>query len=111
MSATSGSGLFSAIFPKASAASSVGTVSRAISQPAVQRALSWERLASTSVVFVLHMDWMETGAPPPTATFPTLICLVISRTSPFYRLNITHRSFTISRAISPKSRAMAPAWI
>src|SRR5699024_6832070 len=34
-------------------------------------------VAATSSVLVLHMDWMDTGAPPPTGTFPTMICLVI----------------------------------
>ena len=29
-----------------------------------------------SRVSVLHMDWTEQGAPPPTVTLPTLICLV-----------------------------------
>ncbi len=34
-------------------------------------------VASTFSVTVLHMDWMLTGAPPPTATPPTMICLLI----------------------------------
>ena len=37
--------------------------------PAASRAWIWATVAATSSVLVLHMDWMDTGAPPPTGTF------------------------------------------
>ncbi len=62
--------------PMARAASISGTASRVISQPAAASRLICFTVASTSSVGVLHMDWMLTGAPPPTAgTLPTQICL------------------------------------
>lgn len=67
----------SQILPKASAACISGTASRAISQPAAASSRIWRKEPSTSVVFVFSIDWMETGAPPPILTLPTVICFVI----------------------------------
>ena len=61
----------------ASAASGVGTVTRTISQPACSKRRICSMVAPASSVFVLHIDWMVTGAPPPTATPPTMICFVM----------------------------------
>jgi hypothetical protein len=44
-----------------------------MSQPAaVSSAICW-RVALMSVVGVVHIDWTEMGASPPTSTLPTLI--------------------------------------
>ena len=48
----------------------VGTATRMISQPAFSRRRIWSTVECQSSVFVLHMDWMATGWPPPMATFP-----------------------------------------
>ena len=64
--------------PTALAAAMSGTAARTISHPASSRRRIWSTVAETSSVLVEHMDWMETGAPPPTGTGPTWICLVIS---------------------------------
>ena len=57
----------------ARAASRVGTATRTMSQPACSRRRIWDTVASTFSVGVLHMDWMGTGAPPPTGSGPTCI--------------------------------------
>src|SRR5690606_38521880 len=41
-------------------------------------AICWS-VALMSVVCVVHIDWTETGALPPTKTLPTLICRVARR--------------------------------
>ena len=60
----------------ARAASSVGTATRTISQPACSRRCICRTVAFTSSVGVLHMDCMLTAAPPPTGTAPTCMRLV-----------------------------------
>src|SRR5262249_39471990 len=73
MSAITGICDFFAIGASASASSWDGTATRTIWQPAaVSSAICW-RVALTSAVSVVVMDWTETGAPPPTATGPTMI--------------------------------------
>src|SRR6266567_2285627 len=76
MSAMTGIGLSAFICPSASAAVMSGTAQRTISHPAVAKALIWPSVAATSRLSVLHIDWTEQDAPPPTFTFPTWICLV-----------------------------------
>lgn len=53
-------------------ASSV-TATRTISHPSRASERIWEMLARTSRVSVFVMLWTETGALPPTYTFPTRI--------------------------------------
>src|SRR5579875_3533578 len=73
MSAITGIWLCLAISGSASASSWDGTATRTMSQPvAVSSAICW-RVALTSAVSVVVIDWTETGASPPTATEPTLI--------------------------------------
>ena len=77
MSTTSGILQCSLMVPMALAEALSGTATRTISQPASsKRRICW-MVAFGSSVRVLHIDWMETGAPPPTKTLPTLICFVI----------------------------------
>jgi hypothetical protein len=52
----------------ACAASGVLTVIRTISEPASASSLTWIAVPMASAVSVLVMDWMRTGAPPPTVT-------------------------------------------
>ncbi len=76
MSAMTGIWDFRAIVGRASASSWVGTATRTMSHPvAVSSAICW-RVASTSVVGVVVIDCTDTGASPPTSTFPTRICRV-----------------------------------
>ena len=67
------------ILPTALAAAMSGTATRMISHPAAARVQIWWRVASTSSVRVLVIDWMVTGAPPPMGTPPTMICLVMKK--------------------------------
>src|SRR5690348_1555089 len=72
MSAMTGICDFLAIAGSASASSWDGTATRTIWQPAaVSSAICW-RVALTSAVNVVVIDWTETGAPPPTGTEPTI---------------------------------------
>ena len=74
MSAITGIWDFLAIAGSASASSCEGTATRTIWQPeAVSSAICW-RVAFTSAVSVVAIDWTDTGAPPPTGTFPTMSC-------------------------------------
>ena len=73
MSAITGSGERRTIRFSASASSTFGTAQRTISQPAEASAAICAVVASTSRVGVRVIDWTTTGAPPPIATFPTLI--------------------------------------
>ena len=61
----------SLIFPTAVAAARLGTATRTIWHPAAASRRIWATVASTSWVGVLVMDWMDTGAPPPTGRPPT----------------------------------------
>src|SRR5262249_50029308 len=73
MSAITGICDLRAIAGSASTSSCDGTATRTIWQPAaVSSAICW-RVALTSAVNVVVIDWTETGAPPPTGTGPTLI--------------------------------------
>ncbi len=60
----------------ARAASSSSTATRTISQPAFSSRPICATVRSTSRVSVDVMDCTATGAPPPTGTAPTRICLV-----------------------------------
>jgi len=52
---------------------SSGTATRTISHPSRASERIWAMVARTSRVFVFVMLWTETGALPPTYTFPTRI--------------------------------------
>ena len=71
MSTTTGRGLSSLILATARAEARSGTATRMMSHPAAARVRICFRVAWTSSVRVLVMDWMDTGAPPPTGTLPT----------------------------------------
>jgi len=78
MSAITGMRDCLAMIGSASASLSVGQATRTMSQPAaVSSAICWS-VAPISCVFVVVMDWTDTGAPPPTGTSPTIsrcVCL------------------------------------
>src|SRR4051812_43103189 len=78
MSAMIGTGEKRAIFESASASSVFGTATRTISHPALASAATCAVVAATSCVFVVVIDWTTTGAPPPIATPPTWICLLLA---------------------------------
>src|SRR5260370_31823334 len=63
----------------AAAACSRSTVMRAISEPARDSAATWAMVPSISAVSVLVIDCTTIGAPPPTATLPTMTCVVLCR--------------------------------
>src|SRR5215213_1870946 len=73
MSAITGIGDSRTIARSASTPLSRGTAQRIRSPPAAATARIWRRVASTSAVSVLVIDWTTTGAPPPIGTPPTLI--------------------------------------
>src|ERR1700712_5755272 len=63
----------------AAAASSRSTVMRTISEPARASAATCAIVPSTSAVSVLVIDCTTIGAPPPTATLPTMTWVVLCR--------------------------------
>src|SRR6266481_8522925 len=63
----------------AAAASSRSTVIRTISEPARESAATCATVPATSAVSVLVIDCTTIGAPPPTATLPTMTCVVLCR--------------------------------
>src|SRR6202044_3829339 len=63
----------------AAAASSRSSVMRTISEPARARAATWATVPSISAVSVLVIDCTTIGAPPPTATLPTITWVVLCR--------------------------------
>src|ERR1700692_542135 len=63
----------------AAAASSRSTVMRTIAEPARERAATWATVPSTSAVSVLVVNCTTIGAPPPTATLPTITWVVLRR--------------------------------
>src|SRR5882724_5795226 len=63
----------------AAAASSRSTVIRTSSEPARDSAAICATVPSTSAVSVLVIDCTTIGAPPPTATLPTITCVVVCR--------------------------------
>src|SRR3954470_16807195 len=71
MSAMTGIGDSATIVLSASTSLSRGTAQRIRSPPAAATAWIWRRVASTSAVSVLVIDWTTTGAPPPIGTPPT----------------------------------------
>src|ERR1051326_2255630 len=79
MSATSGMRICRLISPSFSAASRTGTAQRTMSQPAASSAQISSSVAWTSRVSVLVIDCTVIGAPPPTLTLPSWICLLLRR--------------------------------
>src|SRR3954451_17665217 len=63
----------------AAAASSRSTVMRTISDPARARAATCSTVPLMSAVSVLVIDCTTMGAPPPTATLPTMTWVVVCR--------------------------------
>src|SRR5579883_3355486 len=63
----------------AAAASSRSTVMRTISEPARESAATCSMVPAISAVSVLVIDWTTIGAPPPTATLPTITWVVVCR--------------------------------
>src|SRR5580692_3332961 len=63
----------------AAAASSRSTVLRTISEPARANAATCATVPATSAVSVLVIDCTTIGAPPPTATLPTMTWVVLRR--------------------------------
>src|ERR1700681_2117076 len=63
----------------AAAASSRSTVIRTISEPARESAATCATVPATSAVSVLVIDCTTIGAPPPTATLPTMTWVVLRR--------------------------------
>ena len=78
MSATSGISTRFFIAETARSDAISGMAMRTMSHPAAFIAFICAAVASTSHVFVLHIDCTDTSAPPPTATPPTFIFLVAS---------------------------------
>src|SRR5437763_1419297 len=70
MSATMGTPASATIAGSALASASWGTATRTMSAPWVARAWAWTRVAETSSVLVVVIDWMEMGASPPMSTVP-----------------------------------------
>src|SRR5207244_12540492 len=70
MSATIGTPASTTIAGSALASASWGTATRTMSAPWVARAWAWIRVAPTSSVLVVVIDWMEMGAPSPMSTVP-----------------------------------------
>src|SRR2546423_1153666 len=81
MSATTGTVACSAICLSARASSQCGTATRTMSTPAATSRAICCSVALTSEVFVVVMDWIETGASPPTSTRPTLIFFDVRRSA------------------------------
>src|ERR1700691_3953959 len=63
----------------AAAASSRSTVIRPIPEPPRDNAATWAIVPSISAVSVLVIDCTTIGAPPPTATLPTMTWVVLCR--------------------------------
>ena len=74
MSATTGMVTDRAMSARFAAASSSGTATRTMSQPAACSSRHWATVASRSRVSAVVIDWTETGASPPMATAPRRIC-------------------------------------
>src|SRR5688572_4077251 len=79
MSATTGTVDLDAIATSASASSQCGTATRTMSTPVATSDAICCRVALMSAVFVVVIDWIETGASPPTATPPRSICRLFLR--------------------------------
>src|SRR5690606_31518278 len=74
MSAITGIGDLRAIAGRAATSSCDGTATRTIWQPAAVSSAICCRVAFTSAVSVVVIDWTLIGAPPPTGTEPTMTC-------------------------------------
>lgn len=81
MSETSGTGEPFTMAGSAAAASASGTATRTMSAPSAASARICESVASTSAVWVVVIDWTDTGAPSPTGTGPTRIRRVFLRSA------------------------------
>ena len=79
MSATTGTVDFAAIATSASASSQCGTATRTMSTPVATSEAICCSVALMSAVFVVVIDWIETGASPPIATRPSWSCRVFRR--------------------------------
>jgi len=73
MSAMIGSPAPATMAGSASASGIPGTATRTMSAPASRRRPTCSSVAATSCVFVVVIDWMLTGAPPPIGMPPTTI--------------------------------------
>ena len=82
MSATTGTVDFAAIATSASASSQCGTATRTMSTPAATSEAICCSVALMSAVFVVVIDWIDTGASPPIATPPRSICRLFLRSMP-----------------------------
>jgi hypothetical protein len=71
MSAITGIVACSTMGLSASASSQCGTATRTISHPVATNAAICCSVAFTSAVLVVVIDWIRTGASPPTSTQPT----------------------------------------
>src|SRR4051794_10585528 len=76
MSAITGICDFLAMAGSASASSVSGTATRTIWQPEAVSSAICCKVAFTSAVLVVHIDWTDTGWSLPTQTPPTLSCRV-----------------------------------
>src|SRR5438309_955981 len=81
MSAITGTVACSAICFSARASSQCGTATRTMSTPAATSDAICCSVAFTSEVFVVVIDWTETGASPPISTDPSLIFLDVLRSA------------------------------
>src|ERR1700712_4891327 len=79
MSAITGIWLFLAMAGSASASSWLGHATRTMSQPVAVSSAICCRVALTSDVSVVVIDWTETGKSLPTPTLPTWIWRVLRR--------------------------------
>src|SRR6266568_9401287 len=79
MSAMTGTVACCAMAFRASASSQWGTATRTMSTPVATSEAICCRVALTSAVLVVVMDWTRTGASPPTSTQPTLIFREVRR--------------------------------
>src|SRR6266508_3506624 len=85
MSATTGMVEWLAMAGRAAASSVSGTATRTMSQPVAASSAICCRVALTSAVLVIVIDWTLTGAPPPTGTLPTWILRERRRPTPAAR--------------------------
>src|SRR5262245_43633469 len=81
MSATTGTVDFAAIAVSASASSQCGTATRTTSTPAATSDAICCRVALTSDVLVVVIDWTRMGASPPIVPSPTRTCRVFRRSA------------------------------
>src|SRR5262245_60570440 len=79
MSATTGTVDLAAIASSAFASSQCGTATRTMSTPVATSDAICCSVALMSEVFVVVIDWTDTGASPPTATLPTCSCRLVRR--------------------------------